>query len=582
MLRIHEWTFERLKERFSEKEIKLHSKPKSRQTSRYIQIYIPQQDKNLHYEYLIDPNWDGRIELHFEGDWINSSIIDELMDYTQHNEQLSWSEWMDGYRCQLKRKIDILQDLLDGFEYMMEVFDNRIKEITSEQTPLEPVLLSTIDLASEQTASVNIHTWTLKQLLSHQLSIPNYQRIYCWEEHHVKSLLDDVFEHLENTKKLSVTYRLGTVILHAHDGQYDIVDGQQRLITLSLLLSEIGVLPSLLNEKLSSKQSLEYVAYNKFYINKYLQQNPRISGLRDRLLEIIDFSVLVLKNASLDLAYTFFSNQNSRGVRLTDYDLLKAHHLRYISHEKQSMLVAEVWNKMIENGRAGQDSSDGVDYEVTLDKYIYRLRNWMRKRECDDSIDQYRIKREYEAAPIIDELPPFGEQFYFNEPIQGGTHFFSFVERHLEKYQSFIQTDEYQKLHGRMSNNRMSRGSHRWYRDVIESHLFGYYLKFGTCYLAEALVVIMRIILQHRYLNRRVRKAAIVQYAGDTELIMIIDQATSPTFFLGEARRAVKELAYPSRKSMTPIMRKMKGIAGTISIEMEQNLVVESFKNLNR
>lgn len=128
----------------------------------------------------------------------------------------------------------------------------------------------------------------------------------------------------------------------------------------------------------------------------------------------------------------------------------------------------------------------------------------------------------------------------------------------------------------------MSRGSHRWYRDVIESHLFGYYLKFGTCYLAEALVVIMRIILQHRYLNRRVRKAAIVQYAGDTELIMIIDQATSPTFFLGEARRAVKELAYPSRKSMTPIMRKMKGIAGTISIEMEQNLVVESFKNLNR
>lgn len=241
------------------------------------------------------------------------------------------------------------------------------------------------------------------------------------------------------------------------------------------------------------------------------------------------------------------------------------------------MLVAEVWNKMIENGRAGQDSFDGVDYEVTLDKYIYRLRKWMRKRECDDSINQYRIKREYEAAPIIDELPPFGEQFYFNEPIQGGGHFFSFVERHLEKYKGFIQTDEYQKLHGRMSWR-----SHRWYRDVIESLLFGYYLKFGTCYLAEALVVIMRIILQHRYLNKRARKAAIAQHAGNTELIIIIDQATSPTFFLGEARRAVKELAYPSPESMTPIMREMKEIARTIFIEMEQNLVVESFKNLNR
>ena len=128
----------------------------------------------------------------------------------------------------------------------------------------------------------------------------------------------------------------------------------------------------------------------------------------------------------------------------------------------------------------------------------------------------------------------------------------------------------------------MSWGSHRWYRDVIESLLFGYYLKFGTYYLAEALVVIMRIILQHRYLNGRARKASIVQYAGNTELIMIIDQATSPTFFLGEARRVVKELAYPSPKSMTPIMLKMKEIARTISIEMEQNLVVESFKNLNR
>lgn len=457
------------------------------------------------------------------------------------------------------------------FELLKEHFSE--KEITSEQTPLE----STIDLASEQTALVDIHIWTLKQLLSHQLSIPNYQRIYCWEEHHVKSLLDDVFEHLENAEKSSVTYRLGTVILHAHDRRYDIVDGQQRLITLSLLLSEIGVHPSLLDEELSSEQSLEYVAYNKFYINKYLKQNPSLKDLGDRLLEIIDFSVLILKNASLDLAYTFFSNQNSRGVRLTDYDLLKAHHLRYISHEKQSMLVAEVWNKMIENGRTGQDSSDGVDYEVTLDKYIYRLRKWMRKRECDDSINQYRIKREYEAAPIIDELPPSGEQFYFNEPIQGGGHFFSFVEQHLEKYKGFIQTDEYQKLHGRMSWR-----SHRWYRDVIESLLFGYYLKFGTCYLAEALVVIMRIILQHRYLNKRTREAAIAQHAGNTELIMIIDQATSPTFFLGEARRAVKELAYPSPESMTPIMREMKEVAGAISIGIEQKLVVESFKNLNR
>ena len=33
---------------------------------------------------------------------------------------------------------------------------------------------------------------------------------------------------------------------------------------------------------------------------------------------------------------------------------------------------------------------------------------------------------------------------------------------------------------------------------------------------------------------------------------------------------------------MTPIMREMKEIAGAISEEIEQKLVVESLKNLNR
>lgn len=581
MLPINAWTLNLLKASFSQYDISPYYPSGSWQTSRYIQIYIPSQDTELHYEYRIDHNWDGRVELHFEGNWGEEFglIIDKLMDYTQNNEQLNWSEWRCGYRCQYVQKIETPEDLITGLSYMMELFDNKIKEITSVQPPSEPTQLEKADFASEQTDTVDVQTCTLEQLLRLPLAIPNYQRIYCWEEQNVKCLLDDVFEHLENTEKTGVTYRLGTVILHSHDGKYDIVDGQQRLITLSLLLYEIGLYPSLLDEKLSSKQSVDFVAYNKFYINKYVQRNLRFRSLGSRLLESIDFSVLILKNASLDLAYTFFSNLNSRGVSLTDYDLLKAHHLRYIPSalEKQSMLAAEVWNKMIENGRVGKDSSESADYEVTLDTYIYRLRKWMRKKECADSMTQYRVKREYEAAPIIEEIPPFGERFYFNEPIQGGTHFFSFVEQHLDHYHKFTQTEEYKTLHA-----LMCWGSHRWYRDVIESLLFGYYLKFGAFYLSEALLVIMRIILQHRYTTGRARKASIVQYAGDTELILIIDQATSPTFFLAEARNIVKEQPYPPRQSMAPIMLSMRRIAANISKRIERNIVVESFKNINR
>ena len=201
----------------------------------------------------------------------------------------------------------------------------------------------------------------------------------------------------------------------------------------------------------------------------------------------------------------------------------------------------------------------------------------MRKKECDDSLDNYRVKREYEAAPIVEEIPPFGEKFYFNEPIQGGSHFFAYVEQHVQKYHEFINTEEFKSIH-----NTIVGGSNQWYRDIIESLLFCYFLKFGNYYLSDALVVIMRILLQHRYISTRAIKASIVRYAGDSELVLIIDQATSPTFFLAEARNIAKELSYPLRKDMSPIMREMRMRASNISKKLENNIVVESFKNLNR
>jgi len=201
----------------------------------------------------------------------------------------------------------------------------------------------------------------------------------------------------------------------------------------------------------------------------------------------------------------------------------------------------------------------------------------MRKNECDDSTGNYRIKREYEAAPVVDEIPPFGEKFYFNEPIQGGTHFFSFVEQHLCKFRQFSKTEEYMIL-----QNTIQGGSDQWYREAIESVLFCYFLKFGEYFLSDALSVIMRILLQHRYEHLRAVKASIVQSVVDSELVLIIDQATSPTFFLAEARNIAKELSYPARQIMSPIMRSMRTKAANINGQLKHNIVVELFKNLNR
>ena len=579
---VNERSIEALRSTFPQCTIYAYCPPKSWQTSRYIQIRIKGYDEDIHYEYRIDGAWKGWVELHFEGKWEEkyASLIDLLIKRTEGRENLIWEEWSWGYRCRHSKEIDTIEDLCQTLTEMKSIFDPVLSESKDNSPKATARELPSDSSWTPSDNQVDLYERRYAEVVRRHLTIPNYQRIYCWEERHVKCLLDDVFEHIASAG--DTPYRLGTLILHAHDGHYDIIDGQQRLITLALLLSALGIKTSLLREKLTSKQSKAYVAYNKPLIPQYVdrripQASKRIEQA-ESLLQRIEWSVLILQNTSIDLAYTFFSHQNSRGVALSDYDLLKAHHLRYIplGNEGQAQHVTEVWNQMIEEGRK-ENQETHPDYVRTLDTYIYRLRKWMRKAECDDRTGNYRIKQAYEAAALIDEIPPFGERFHFNEPIQGGAHFFGYVERHRHQYHAFCQTEEYSSLH-----TTMQGGSFQWYRDAIESVLFAYFLKFGTDYLSEALMLIMRIVLQHRYEHARAIKASIVRHVGASELVLGIAQATSPTFFLAEARDRMQELIYPNRKDMTPIMRSMRSKANSINQSLRSRIVVTSMKNIHQ
>ena len=71
-----------LKQKFPTYAIDAKCPSGSWQTSRHIQIYLNGYEHNIHYEYRIDGNWHGRVELHFEGDWENKYgvLIDRLMN----------------------------------------------------------------------------------------------------------------------------------------------------------------------------------------------------------------------------------------------------------------------------------------------------------------------------------------------------------------------------------------------------------------------------------------------------------------------------------------------------------------------
>lgn len=544
--------------------------------NRYIQIYTPLKDADVHYEYI-----GGKVELHFEGDSLykHRALVDRLMRETENDNRLVWFEWYGSQRCQLNSIVHDRNELYTNIETMMNIFDEPIKQNTKGSGIDSFENLEIKDCIPDHDSSVEMYHFAAETVLELPLKIPEYQRIYCWEEDNVKCLLDDILNHNEKQSNKESAYRLGSVILHQHNGFYDIIDGQQRLVTLALILQNLGVKCPILKESFGSSKAREYIAYNKYIINVYLQKH-----LQDRaklvttIRRSLEFDVLVLKNTSIDLAYSFFSNENSRGVVLSDYDLLKAHHLRFIpqTYEKQSERAAAVWNEMIEDGRINIDENGLPDYEKTLDTYLYRLRKWLRNRECEEGRNNRRVKKEYEAAPIMDEIPPFGEKFYFGEPIQGGSHFFSFVEQYLQMYRHFIQTEAYKAIH-----QNMSSGTDTWYRDAIEAVLFGYYAKFGESYLVDALVVIMRIVLQHRYENERTRKRSIMNYVGEQQLVHMINQATSPTFFLAEARNAVKDMPLVYIQDLRPVQKNLKDRARIISNKLRKYIIVEYFKGMN-
>lgn len=119
---------------------------------------------------------------------------------------------------------------------------------------------------------------TIVQLLEKTLTIPEYQRPYKWQPKHVNQLIDDIIHH-----RTKPCYRLGTVVLHqdkdSENAALNIVDGQQRLLTLTLLCTildgeESSISSSLLEHKFESLVSIENLKNNAQLISERVASLP--------------------------------------------------------------------------------------------------------------------------------------------------------------------------------------------------------------------------------------------------------------------------------------------------------------------
>ena len=83
------------------------------------------------------------------------------------------------------------------------------------------------------------HIWSIDKLLGKNLIIPDYQRPYKWTDKNIVELLLDIQKSMEESRKYAnFKYRIGTVILYKNEnGEYEVVDGQQRILSFLLLKS---------------------------------------------------------------------------------------------------------------------------------------------------------------------------------------------------------------------------------------------------------------------------------------------------------------------------------------------------------
>lgn len=242
-------------------------------------------------------------------------------------------------------------------------------------------------------------------LTDNVLGIPRNQRNYVWKKENWQDLLSDIDFIVNNEEDKH--HFLGSIVLKKEQSihgleQYTIIDGQQRTITILLLLSSILKLFQEQNMKEDFMGTIKYLISkdrkNEEYCVLYSEDHIFVSDFVSRVVKYDDLSNLdmVIKRTTIDYSkekniaecakyfygilkqkmekshtpkkylvavrdaildtsyvritadteedsYTIFEILNARGLDLADHELLKNYIMRYILPKNQIDVVKKKW-----------------------------------------------------------------------------------------------------------------------------------------------------------------------------------------------------------------------------------------------
>lgn len=291
------------------------------------------------------------------------------------------------------------------------------------------------------------------------LKVPDYQRPYKWTAKNAIQLLDDIITAKNENKE---TYRVGTLILHHENNSvYNIVDGQQRTITFSLLLKALGATSiKFLQESLSTNPNNKANIPNNYRILQRRIENISNDKEKEDLLNYIteQCELIVVITEDISEAFQFFDSQNARGKKLYPHDLLKAYHLR----EMRALEVAEtekvvkVWEDLPQN-----------ELSILFSDYLYRIKEWTKGNKAQELNEHniYKFKGinqtdnfpyaqfykggfayaemvNHSAMPFVSGMRNL-KSFQLDTPIVAGKPFFEYAKHYFEILKDIQNNDKY-------------------------------------------------------------------------------------------------------------------------------------------
>lgn len=388
-------------------------------------------------------------------------------------------------------------------------------------------------------------------LLVQKLRIPEYQRPYSWRPATALQLVDDLQD--AQARNQDVPYVLGAVILHECNGWLDVVDGQQRLLTLRMILATLQSESLFLRLPANDENETPVLLV-------WRALGHKLSGLeateKASLRDFINTQCQLVRVVTddVDEAFRVFDSQNYRGKPLAPHDLLKAYHLREMRGESTAMqaAVVETW-----------ESVRDEELDRLFSTFLYRIARWSRGRSAPGfsihDIDLFKgispqahdgtlapSERYHLAAqaamPLLTAWVAPGTQdsrdaqrsrFQLDAPLIAGRPFFEMVSFMLEEL-ALLEKEAKQSIE-RIGAFGPSQSRYRYVYELFAAALLYYTNKFGSNGLAQARGKLFAWAYALRVAMVRVQYVSADNWARGKD-----DAARSPFVLM---RNAVKEQA---------------------------------------